>query len=599
MRHIEFENVDITDGFWKSQQDTARKSTIYSVYNRFKDTGRFDAIKMNWKEGEPNRPHVYWDSDVAKWIEALAYLNAKEPCPDLIAKADEMIDDYAEHQLENGYINSAIAYLDKANIFNDRANHELYTIGHLTEAAIAYDKFTGKSKFLSCMEKCLDLVYNVFIKYDAANFVTPGHEEIELALLKLYRYTKCEKYLEMAKFFIDKRGEDDKTQRDNPGNPKYSQSHLPVRKQKTAEGHAVRAVYLYTAMADLASEIGDKELLSASEAIFENIVNKKMYITGGIGSASNEAFTVDYDLPNITSYTESCAAIGLMLFASRLQLTSVNSLYGDIIEKILYNGFLSAKTLDGKAFFYENPLEIPPAASKVEGVHYPITHRLEVFKTSCCPPNISRFLASVGSYIYSEDKGVAYIHQFMTSKVKIDTNGKNVKLSQSTNYPTESTVTVKCEGGDMKCAIRVPSWSGEYSSKTVNGYLYFELSDGEERTFDFKAQPRFVCSNPNVLENIGRAALTYGPLVFCLEGVDNGELLRSLRFNADANFECGYDEQLGVITFKAEAERQLICTELYYTQDKRRYEKVEAKFIPYYAFANRGDTEMLVFVNIS
>ncbi len=604
MKHISFTNVNITDGFWKNQQDIGKNSVIYSVYNRFEDTGRFEAIKKNWKEGMPNHPHFFWDSDVAKWIEALAYILEKSPCDELEAKADEMIDNYEKNQCANGYVNSYMSYFEKNNVFTNRDRHELYTIGHLVEAAIAYDKHTGKRKLLDIMEKCLDLVYNVFIKYDAANFITPGHEEIELALVKLYKYTNNEKYLEMAKFFIDNRGYEDKTQKANPGGAdgRYCQSHLPVREQTTAEGHAVRAVYLCTAMADLAAVTGDESLLKASEALFSNIINKRMYITGGIGStARGEAFTIDYDLPNIMAYTESCAAIGLIFFASRLQQTSDDSIYADIIEKILYNGFLSNKTLDGKAYFYENPLEIPPKSSKVSDVRYPITQRLEVFGCSCCPPNIARLLATVGDYIYSTKDDTLFIHQFMTSEGEFEVGDKTVKVTQKTNYPYDGKIDITCTGADIKAAIRVPAWCDSYKGQTNKGYLYVTLHDGETFTVNFEMVTKFICANANVLEDIGRAALTRGPLVFCLEAVDNGDLLRALRFKADTEFEIGHDDALDVITLTGDAERLVASVDapLYYGANERKYEKVKAKFIPYYAFANRGESEMLVFVNMA
>ncbi|MBR3714699.1 MAG: glycoside hydrolase family 127 protein [Clostridia bacterium] len=603
MKNIGFEKINITDGFWKSQQDIAKNASIYSVYNRFEDTGRFEALKMNWKEGMPNRPHFFWDSDVAKWIESLAYILEKSPCDDLEAKADEMIDNIAANQSENGYINSYMAYFESDKIFTNRDRHELYTIGHLTEAAIAYHEHTGKRKLLDCMEKCLDLVYNVFVKYDAANFVTPGHEEIELALAKMYNYTGDKKYLEMANFFVDNRGLHRKSESANPAAPKYSQSHLPVREQTTAEGHAVRAVYLYTAMADLAYINNDKEMLKACETIFSNIVNKRMYITGGIGStARGEAFTKDYDLPNIMAYTESCAAIGLIMFASRLQQISVNSIYGDVIEKALYNGFLSDKSLDGKAFFYENPIEIPPAASKVDDVRYPITQRLEVFGCSCCPPNITRLLASIGNYLYTTDENTVYCHQYMTSDAEIELGGKNIKITQKTDYPRDGKVSITCSGADTRLAVRVPGWCDSYKGQTQNGYLYLDVKDGETVNLEFEMVTRFMSANPRVNEDIGKAALTRGPIVFCLEEVDNGPLLRTFRFDVNTKFELGYDDKLNVITLTGDAKKQIVDLEnespLYYRTSECRFEDVKAKFIPYYAFANRGESEMAVFVNI-
>ncbi|MBQ9692219.1 MAG: glycoside hydrolase family 127 protein, partial [Clostridia bacterium] len=325
--------------------------------------------------------------------------------------------------------------------------------------------------------------------------------------------------------------------------------------------------------------------------------------TGGIGStARGEAFTKDYDLPNIMAYTESCAAIGLIMFASRLQQISVNSIYGDVIEKALYNGFLSDKSLDGKAFFYENPIEIPPAASKVDDVRYPITQRLEVFGCSCCPPNITRLLASIGNYLYTTDENTVYCHQYMTSDAEIELGGKNIKITQKTDYPRDGKISITCSGADTRLAVRVPGWCDSYKGQTQNGYLYLDVKDGETVDLEFEMVTRFMSANPRVNEDIGKVALTRGPIVFCLEEVDNGPLLRTFRFDVNTKFELGYDDKLNVITLTGDAKKQIVDLEnespLYYRTSECRFEDVKAKFIPYYAFANRGESEMAVFVNI-
>ena len=302
-------------------------------------SGRFRALKCEWKEGDTpsDRPHIFWDSDVAKWIESVAYIVKVSPDAKLEELADAAIENLEKNQWEDGYINTYYTTIEPENRFKNRDHHELYCAGHLIEAAVAYYEATGKRKLLDCMEKYAALIEKLFLKENSAGFVTPGHEEIELALIKLYEATGEERWKTLAEYFIDNRGYNQKNESGNPCYPSYSQSHLPVREQTTAEGHAVRAVYLYCAMADLARLNSDEALLKACDTLFDNIINKRMYITGGIGSTAKcEAFTQDYDLPNITAYTESCAAIGLALFARRLQLLHESSVYADIIEKVMY-----------------------------------------------------------------------------------------------------------------------------------------------------------------------------------------------------------------------------------------------------------------------
>ncbi len=297
---VNHKDVFLDDGFWWHKQELINEKTIYAVMDRFKETGRFDAFKFDWKEGQPNQPHCFWDSDIAKWMESVAYILEKKEDPTLEATVDELVDLIEANQDENGYFNIFYTVIEPHNRWKNRSGHELYTAGHLIEAAIAYYYATGKDKFLRLMCKFADHIEQVFKINQSATFATPGHEEIELALVKLYRCTQETRYLELAKFFVDNRGCNTKDQFDSWVNSKYTQSHLPVREQTTAEGHAVRAVYLYSGMADLALEYNDTALFNACHTIFDNIINKRMYITGGIGSTQvGEAFTIDYDLPNI------------------------------------------------------------------------------------------------------------------------------------------------------------------------------------------------------------------------------------------------------------------------------------------------------------
>ena len=602
MKNIKFDSVKINPGFWQKRQDINKDVTVYSIYDRFDDTGRFRALKCEWKEGDTpsDRPHIFWDSDVAKWIESVAYIVKVSPDAKLEELADAAIENLEKNQWEDGYINTYYTTIEPENRFKNRDHHELYCAGHLIEAAVAYYEATGKRKLLDCMEKYAALIEKLFLKENSAGFVTPGHEEIELALIKLYEATGEERWKTLAEYFIDNRGYNQKNESGNPCYPSYSQSHLPVREQTTAEGHAVRAVYLYCAMADLARLNSDEALLKACDTLFDNIINKRMYITGGIGSTAKcEAFTQDYDLPNITAYTESCAAIGLALFARRLQLLHESSVYADIIEKVMYNGFLSSTTLDGKAFFYENPLEIPAPETKLGDVRYPITQRLEVFGCSCCPPNISRFMATVadGMYTQNEEKNIIYVQQFIASETELTVNGQSAKITQTTKYPYDGNVKISYEGPATTIAVRVPAWCDSYKGETKNGYAFFEVEGRSTLEFNFVMRPVFMEANEGVNDDLGRCALLYGPIVLCLEGVDNGKYLKGLRIKSDSEPTYGYCKELDLPTLKLAATRRVPSSELYVPLKKNR-EECTAEFIPYFAFANRGESEMIVWVHV-
>lgn len=425
MNNINFRQADIKNGFWGKWQEINRKVTIYSVMNRFKETGRFDAFKCDWKQGMPNKPHFFWDSDVAKWMEGVSYILDKNEDDMLEQEVEALIDEIEKNQDESGYFNIYFTVIEPENRFKRRTDHELYCAGHLIEAAVAYYETTKRDRFLKLMCKYADYIYQVFVEEQSADFVTCGHEEIELALIRLYRCTKNKKYLELALFFINQRGNNSKDTFYDFTNSRYDQSHLPVRMQFTAEGHSVRACYLYSAMADLAKETEDKELLYACQRLFDNITSKRMYITGGVGQSHiGEAFTVDYDLQNKNAYAETCAAIAIVFFAQRMLALEIDSKYSDIVERAMFNGILSGLSLDGDSFFYENLLEIDLSLKDKDvsikpqhRMRMPITQRVNIFSCSCCPPNLNRFLASIGDYIYSKDNDTYFIHQYISSSM--------------------------------------------------------------------------------------------------------------------------------------------------------------------------------------
>ena len=594
MKSVDFSNIKITGGFWKERQDLIRNVTVNAVYDRFYDTGRIDAFKFD--KSSEIKPHIFWDSDVAKWMEGVAYLLVEKREPQLEKIVEGLIDLIEKNQDECGYFNIFFTVVEPQNRFTNRDCHELYCAGHLMEASVAYYQATGKRRFLDLMCKYADYIEKRFkIDRDTA-FVTPGHQEIELALVKMYEVTKEKRYLELSKFFVDERGKR-KEFRYDWCKESYHQSHIPVREQSEAVGHAVRATYLYCAMADLALRYGDKELKSACERIFDDIVNHKMYITGGIGSSrAGEAFTIPYDLPNLIAYTESCAAIGLVLFCHRMLLLTNDVKYSHTIERALYNGFLSSFSLDGKSFFYCNPLEVLPSLHKRDEeltektINMPITQRVEVFECSCCPPNIVRFVPSIGNYLYTYDQNGIYVHQFMESTAQID----GVTIEQKTSYPQNGKISIKVTGKDTTLYVRIPEFIDTYEGKTENGYAIFNVKNGDTIELNFDMKPRLIEANPLVTFDSGKAAIMRGPVVYCLEGVDNGPNLRDIRIDKNGEFTEKIDTDLGVLALECKAYRRKPTKALYAPMSNERIE-ITAKLIPYYAFANRGESEMTVW----
>ena len=609
---VSYKNVKITGGFWKKKQDMIRKTTVYAVYDRFVETGRFAAWDCHWEEGMPNPPSHAYDSDIAKWIEGVAYLTAQEKEPELEKIVDEMVDKIEKHRTPEGYFNSYyLAFPDKPRLEN-RSMHELYCAGHLIEAAVAYYEATGKDKFLHLMCDYADYIDERYRVRQDAGYVTPGHEEIELALVRLYDCTKNEKYLDLARFFLDMRGQ--KTEAYYNGeNPEYDQAHKPVREQREAVGHAVRAMYLYIAMADVAVRRGDAELLKACYRLFDDVFFKKMYVSGGIGSSTcGESFTLPYDLPNLVSYTESCAAIAYALFSQRMTLLDQyeiheermpDSRYADAFERILYNGFLSAISLDGKSFFYENPLEIIPYLADRDSspkmfhhIHFPQMHREEVFECSCCPPNILRFMASLGGRIYSTMEDYLLIHQYISNEADITVGEKKLHVTVKTDYPKTGKVRITVRGGDVKLALRVPFWCKKEMPDTSNGYARYTLMDGETLAVDFGMPVQWFDAHPNVKEDCVRSALMRGPVLYCAEGIDNGENLRDLRFSSTARFREGRNKDLDEPTLTTVARRRAPDGDnALYRLHTKKTEKVKVTLIPYHAFANRGVCEMQVW----
>ena len=627
--------VTVTGPFLGRRQAANRKATIPAVHRLCESTGRIAGFKLDWKPGMPDPPHHFWDSDVAKWVEAAGHSLATHPDDELEALADGVIDLIAGAQQEDGYLNVHFTVGDPENRWkNLRDMHELYSAGHLMEAAVAYYRATGKRKLLDVMCRYADHIDSVFGPEPGQMKGYPGHEEIELALVKLYRATGEQRYLDLAKFFVDERGRqlhyfdvearergEDPSQSHFGGHYAYNQSHVPVREQATAEGHAVRAMYLYAGMADVAAETGDRSLLAACEGLWRNVTERRMYVTGGIGSSSRgERFTYDYDLPNKIAYTETCAAIGLVLWAHRMLQFEGDGAYADVMECALYNGVLSGVSLDGETFFYANPLEVDPASFE----HRPDLYRSpsvsprrqEWFRCSCCPTNMARLLASLGLYVASQADREIHLHLYTGGTVEWALNGQNVVLAQETRYPWDGTVRVEVkpeQAAAFTLALRVPGWCPEATLKVNDepldieplldkGYAKIDRvwkpGDTVELTLSMPVQR--IEAHPAVSMDCGRVALSRGPLIYCLEETDSGPKLNDISLPRDAELTAEFEEDLleGTVVIVGQAMRRAPAKwegKLYQPAPTPR-EMVDIKAVPYYIWANRAPGEMLVWI---
>ena len=593
MKTIPFYSMRITDSFWSERQQTVRDTTVWAVYDRFYETGRIPTLDCSWQEGQPNKPHHFWGSDVFKWVEGAAYIMESHPNEKLREAVDDIICRIAKGIRENGYYNSFYNTLNLP-IYTKRDDHELYSLGHMIEAGIAWAHATGDDRLLQMACRGADHADKVFRQEDSAGFDTPGHEEIELALMRLYHYTKNDRYLALARHFLDRRGQGPK---DTPNDriktdEKNSQFHLPVRQQREAVGHAVRAVYLYCAMADLALETGDPELEEAVEAIFTDIMEKKMYITGSIGSVyTGEAFSAPYHLPNRKAYAETCAALGLALFCRRMLAIRPDSRYADVAERALYNGMLSGLSLDGKAFFYINPLEMDLAACDIPYERQHAPQRQEVFSCSCCPPNLVRLIPAIGDFVYSCEEDTLFVHQYIANEAHFD--GFHASIVGS--YPYDGHLRVSCPG--KRLALRRPGWCSHYTASAPctekDGYLYFDCDSVE---VEFDMTPTFLTAASDVHADQGRVALMRGPLVYCAEGLDQPADIFRCRIDPDAPVTETADTIAGFPILEASGHITPTQNTLYVPYRKVAPTPCKLRLIPYFAFANRGKSNMQTWI---
>lgn len=631
--HIELKNIKINDEFWTKEQELVRTEVIpyqfealhdriegaeksYAIENFIKAGRIARAIKNGesvptypadkWHYDDNNADEnafhgwVFQDSDVYKWIEAVGYSLSIHPDSELEQKAKKCIDIICDAQLENGYLDTLYIINNRDEAFtNLKDYHELYCFGHLAEGAISFYNATGDDKLLKATCRFADLICDTFGEDKIKGY--PGHEIAELALVKLYDITGKEEYLKTAKFFIDERGKKPyyydlvlgkKTVDDNYH---YNQAHMQPRFQKEAVGHAVRGVYLYSGMADVAKRYDDDELYSACEALIDNIQNKKMYITGGIGAnVDGESFSFNFDLPNDLAYSETCASIGLIFFARRMLEICPNAQIGDTIERALYNTVLSGMAQDGKSFFYVNPLEVLPEASHKDSRRWHIKPvRQKWFGCACCPPNLARLIASIGEYCFTENDETIFIHQYIGGEI----SAKNADICINSSYAKNGRVSISAKPKKQtKIALRIPSWCDDFSIsapyEVKDNYAYIICDESMEIDLEFKVEVKLIkCSN-RVRANVGKIAVTKGPFVYCIEEVDNGKNLQMLKLDTSGNFINNGDEII------ADGYREKEDNSLYSSYKTAEYEKVKIKLIPYYRWGNRGENEMSVYIRI-
>ncbi|HEY1478221.1 MAG TPA: beta-L-arabinofuranosidase domain-containing protein, partial [Chthoniobacterales bacterium] len=571
--------VSITEGFWASKQQLVGQVTLLHVYNEMQHQGQLDALRLDPRmhrgRQESNSWYwggsIFWDSDVAKWLEAAsAYLQHRTD-DKIEALVDGTIQLLANAQQSDGYLNSHIlTWRPRHRFKNLRDLHELYCAGHLMEAGVVHRRTTGKETLLDIVTRFADYLTTVF---GAGSGQLPGycgHPEIELALIRLYRLTAKERYLHLSRFFVEQRGtkphyfDREAVERmdsipfrpNHPVSPyAYMQAHEPLRQQREVVGHAVRAMYLYSAAADLAYELKDDELAGVCRNFWQDLCRSKLYLTGGLGSsAENEGFTQDYDLPNLESYAETCAAIGLLFWAHRMVHIDLDSRYTDMIERSLYNGVLAGLGIDGKSFFYHNPL-----AS--DGSHHRVVWP---WWCPCCPANLARLVLSLSGYLYSSSSRAIAIHHYVSSNAQFTIDGQEARFSAESNFPFDGAASIRFEETPrtpFEVVLRVPGWAGshhfavsgqEVVPTIVAGYATISRvwNPGDEITARFEMPVQAHYSHYQVAGNRGRVAVSRGPLIYCAEEADNGGHLDQFAINPDDTAEVSQEDgELGEVVF--------------------------------------------------
>lgn len=623
---VAFTAVELKDRLWAPRQRAVRERTVPFLYGQMVKIGTIEALDVTKPPGPLAFPYrknntstsvMYWDSDIAKWIETASYTLATHPDPALEALIDEVVARIARAQEPDGYFNSFFQRREPAKKWSNlRDWHELYCIGHMIEAAVAHNQATGKTNLLDIVRRQVDLVAKLFGPNEGQKRGYCGHEEIELALVRLYRLTGERRYLDLASYFIDERGRQphyfDSEARARGADPAdywyttyhYNQSHVPVREQDRVVGHAVRAMYLYCAMADLAAEKEDTALLEACRRLWRDLNGKRLYVTGGLGpSEHNEGFTTDYDLPNETAYAETCASVGLVFWAHRMALLEGDGRYGDVLEQALYNNSLSGLSLDGERFFYDNPL-----ASR--GGH----HRWTWHRCPCCPPNIARLIASLGSYVYSTAPGELTAHLYVQSDAHLQVDGAKVAIRQTSNYPWEGAIAFAIDpetAAEFTLRLRIPGWcrSAELSvngqridvaAVAERGYAAIRRrwQRGDKVTLGLAMPVERIYAHPDVQADQGRVALKRGPMVYCVEAVDSAAPPHLLKLPRESAIVANLEPDLlgGVATLSGTALAIRPADESLYRTQPWPAEGVPFKAVPYPVWDHREPGEMVVWL---
>ena len=627
---VPFTQVTFDDGFWAPRLELNRTVTIPHIYRQLEATGRISAFDLNFQRPVPSPVVlIFGDSDPAKWLEAASYSLATHPDPALEALVDSFADKIIQAQGPDGYLNTHfIVTQPEMRWRNLRDWHELYCAGHLIEGAAAHYQATGERKLLDALCRYADHIDTTFGDEPGKKRGYCGHPEIELALVKLYRATQNPRYLKLATYFVDERGKQpnyfDQEAQARGEDPaqfwaktyEYCQAHVPIREQTKVVGHAVRAVYLLSAVTDLAHENGDATLLETSQRLWTNLVTKRIYLTGGIGAAHNiEGFTQDYDLPDETAYAETCATIGLMNWNHRMLQFSSEGKYADVLERALYNGFLSGVSLDGAHFFYENPL--------ASAGHH---HRESWFVCPCCPPNIARTLASVGGYFYSIGETGAndlWVHLYGQGTAKMQMNGREVNLRQVTKYPWDGDVRLEigvASPQQFTLHLRLPGWcekwqvtvNGEHASlsvnsgQLVNSYIQLtrEWNPGDLVKYRMDMPIRAIWAHPAVRDLQRRVALERGPLVYCLEGIDHaGTILDRIAIdphNLSNEFQVEHNDKLlsgvSILRGKGTVVDESGWENVLYRNKQPSSKSIDITAIPYYAWDNREPGQMRIWI---